>query len=238
VAEAVVCGPDPDRHREAIDEFEQAGFDHVYVHQVGPDQDGFIRFYEREILPERPSAEHGFTEGGRCRHGAVGRGRARRRPPHSRRDGADVGLVARGPSASMRPARTSRASAVAPSPSRPTSRDADQIEAAAARIEEELGPIDVWVNNAMADRLRAGDGHDSGGAPASHRGHLFGSVWGTMAALRRMVPRDRGVIVQVGSALAYRGIPLQAAYCGSKHALQASSSRCGRSSCTTGRAYG
>jgi G6PDH family F420-dependent oxidoreductase len=50
VAEAVVCGPDPDRHREAIDEFERAGFDHVYVHQVGPDQDGFLGFYEREIL--------------------------------------------------------------------------------------------------------------------------------------------------------------------------------------------
>jgi coenzyme F420-dependent glucose-6-phosphate dehydrogenase len=50
VAEAVVCGPDPDRHRDAIREFEAAGFDHVYVHQVGPDQDGFIRFYEREIL--------------------------------------------------------------------------------------------------------------------------------------------------------------------------------------------
>jgi G6PDH family F420-dependent oxidoreductase len=50
VAEAVVCGPDPDRHREAIDEFEQAGFDHVYIHQIGPDQAGFIRFYEREIL--------------------------------------------------------------------------------------------------------------------------------------------------------------------------------------------
>ena len=50
VAEAVVCGPDPDRHREAIQEFEDAGFDHVYVHQVGPNQDGFIRFFEREIL--------------------------------------------------------------------------------------------------------------------------------------------------------------------------------------------
>jgi coenzyme F420-dependent glucose-6-phosphate dehydrogenase len=50
VAEAIICGPDADRHREAIDEFEQAGFDHVYVHQVGPDQDGFFRFYEREIL--------------------------------------------------------------------------------------------------------------------------------------------------------------------------------------------
>jgi G6PDH family F420-dependent oxidoreductase len=50
VAGAVVCGPDADRHREAIEEFERAGFDHVYVHQVGPDQEGFLRFYEREIL--------------------------------------------------------------------------------------------------------------------------------------------------------------------------------------------
>jgi coenzyme F420-dependent glucose-6-phosphate dehydrogenase len=50
VAEAVLCGPDVDRHREAIERFEQAGFDHVYVHQVGPDQQGFLRFYEREIL--------------------------------------------------------------------------------------------------------------------------------------------------------------------------------------------
>jgi G6PDH family F420-dependent oxidoreductase len=54
VAESVVCGPDPDRHREAIDEFEQAGFDHVYVHQVGSDQAGFLRFYEREILARAP----------------------------------------------------------------------------------------------------------------------------------------------------------------------------------------
>ena len=52
VAEKVVCGPDPDEHREAIDEFEQAGFDRVYVHQVGRDQEAFFGFYEREILPE------------------------------------------------------------------------------------------------------------------------------------------------------------------------------------------
>jgi coenzyme F420-dependent glucose-6-phosphate dehydrogenase len=51
VAEAVVCGPDPERHREAIEEFERAGFDHVYVHQIGPDQEGLLRFYEHEILP-------------------------------------------------------------------------------------------------------------------------------------------------------------------------------------------
>ncbi len=51
IADAVVCGPDPERHLEAIDRFEQAGFDHVYVHQVGPDQEGFLRFYERRIIP-------------------------------------------------------------------------------------------------------------------------------------------------------------------------------------------
>ena len=52
VADTVVCGPDPDRHLEAIRRFEAAGFDHVYVHQVGPDQDGFMRFYQTEIIPQ------------------------------------------------------------------------------------------------------------------------------------------------------------------------------------------
>ena len=61
----------------------------------------------------------------------------------------------------------------------------------------------------------------------------LGFVYGTMAALERMLPRDRGTIVQVGSALAYRGIPLQTAYCGAKHAIQGSPSRCAASCCTT-----
>jgi hypothetical protein len=52
VADTVVCGPDPDRHLEAIRRFEAVGFDHVYVHQVGPDQDGFMRFYQTEIIPQ------------------------------------------------------------------------------------------------------------------------------------------------------------------------------------------
>jgi NAD(P)-dependent dehydrogenase (short-subunit alcohol dehydrogenase family) len=96
----------------------------------------------------------------------------------------------------------------------------EALEAATERVEAELGPIDVWVNNAMVTvyapvtRL----------APDEFRRvtevTYLGSVWGTMAALRRMVPRDRGTIVQVGSALAYRGIPLQAAYCGAKHGLE------------------
>lgn len=98
--------------------------------------------------------------------------------------------------------------------------DAAAVEHAAERVERELGPIDVWINNAMVTVF----------APL-HRiePHEFrrvtevtylGCVYGTMAALRRMRKRNRGHIIQVGSALAYRGIPLQSAYCGAKHALR------------------
>lgn len=98
--------------------------------------------------------------------------------------------------------------------------DADAVEAAAESVETELGPIDVWVNNAMATVFAPlADTKPEEFRRATDVTYL-GSVWGTMAALRRMRPRDHGVIVQVGSALAYRGIPLQAAYCGAKHALQ------------------
>lgn len=97
--------------------------------------------------------------------------------------------------------------------------DHDEVEAAAARVEAELGAIDVWVNAAMATIFAPL--HDV--TPAEYRRATevtyLGYVWGTMAALRRMRPRDRGVIVQVGSALAYRSIPLQAPYCGAKHAI-------------------
>jgi NAD(P)-dependent dehydrogenase (short-subunit alcohol dehydrogenase family) len=97
---------------------------------------------------------------------------------------------------------------------------ADQVERAAAAVEEALGPIEVWVNNAMAT-IFSPFGKIT---PAEYRRATevtyLGYVWGTMAALRRMLPRDRGVVVQVGSALAYRAIPLQAAYCGAKHAIQ------------------
>jgi NAD(P)-dependent dehydrogenase (short-subunit alcohol dehydrogenase family) len=96
----------------------------------------------------------------------------------------------------------------------------DQVEAAAARAEDELGPIDVWVNNAFSavfapfTKLSMAEFHRA--TEVSY----FGYVHGTKAALDRMLPRDRGVVVHVGSALAYRGIPLQTAYCGAKHAIQ------------------
>jgi NAD(P)-dependent dehydrogenase (short-subunit alcohol dehydrogenase family) len=98
--------------------------------------------------------------------------------------------------------------------------DAAQVEAAAERVTRELGDIDVWVNVAMASILAPTWEID----PAEFRRvtevTYLGQVHGTMAALRRMRPRDRGTIVQVGSALAYRGIPLQGAYCGAKHAIR------------------
>ena len=98
--------------------------------------------------------------------------------------------------------------------------DADGVEAAAEAVENSFGPLDVWVNNAMvsvfspAIEMR----------PEEYRRvaevTYLGTVYGTLAALHRMLPRDRGAIVQVGSALAYRSIPLQSAYCGAKHAIQ------------------
>jgi len=98
--------------------------------------------------------------------------------------------------------------------------DADQVESAAARVEEELGPIDIWVNNAMVSVFSPVKEM----TPEEYRRvtevTYLGYVYGTLAALRRMLPRDRGSIVQVGSTLAYRGIPLQSAYCGAKHAIQ------------------
>lgn len=94
-----------------------------------------------------------------------------------------------------------------------------QVEAAADRVEAELGPIEVWVNDAMASVFAPF--WDTAPEDFEHatRTTYLGFVNGTRAALARMRPRDRGVLVQIGSALAFRGIPLQAAYCGAKHAM-------------------
>jgi NAD(P)-dependent dehydrogenase (short-subunit alcohol dehydrogenase family) len=98
--------------------------------------------------------------------------------------------------------------------------DARAVEAAAERIEREMGPIDVWVNNAMTSVFAPAWEIDPDEFRRVTEVTYLGAVHGTLAALRRMRPRNRGVVVQVGSALAYRGIPLQSAYCGAKHALQ------------------
>ncbi|MGE5652328.1 MAG: SDR family oxidoreductase, partial [Bacillota bacterium] len=98
--------------------------------------------------------------------------------------------------------------------------DQAQVEAAAAAVERAWGPIDVWVNNAMATIFCPVTGITPEDFRRATEVTYLGAVWGTMAALKRMKPRDRGAIVQVGSALAYRSIPLQAPYCGAKSALR------------------
>ncbi len=98
--------------------------------------------------------------------------------------------------------------------------DPEAVEAAAAKIESELGPIDIWVNDAMATIFSPV--HKI--TPAEYKRQTevtyLGTVYGTMAALKRMRPRGAGSIVQVGSALSYRAIPLQSAYCGAKFAIR------------------
>jgi NAD(P)-dependent dehydrogenase (short-subunit alcohol dehydrogenase family) len=98
--------------------------------------------------------------------------------------------------------------------------DPAQVEAAAERTEAELGPIDVWVNDAMATVFAWFTDTTPDEFTRATQVTYLGAVYGTMAALKRMVPRNRGVVVQVGSALAYRAIPLQAAYCGAKFGIR------------------
>jgi NAD(P)-dependent dehydrogenase (short-subunit alcohol dehydrogenase family) len=136
------------------------------------------------------------------------------------RQGAHVGLIARDPGrleATAGEVRSAGARAcVAPA----DVSDAAAVERAAERIEAELGPIDIWINVAMTAVLA----EVTDTAPEEFKRvtevTYLGSVHGAQAALRRMLPRDQGVIVQVGSALSRRGIPLQATYCASKHAIK------------------
>jgi NAD(P)-dependent dehydrogenase (short-subunit alcohol dehydrogenase family) len=98
--------------------------------------------------------------------------------------------------------------------------NAGQLEQAAAAVEQAFGPIDVWVNDAMCSVFSPVKEMTPDDYRRVTEVTYLGFVYGTLAALKRMLPRDRGMIVQVGSALAYRGIPLQSAYCGAKHAIQ------------------
>jgi NAD(P)-dependent dehydrogenase (short-subunit alcohol dehydrogenase family) len=97
--------------------------------------------------------------------------------------------------------------------------DRDAVETAADRVEAELGPIDLWVNDAMVGVFGKFLDTDPDDFERALSVTYLGCVNGTRAALRRMVPRDRGHVIQVGSALGFRGIPLQAAYCSAKHAI-------------------
>jgi short-subunit dehydrogenase len=98
--------------------------------------------------------------------------------------------------------------------------DAKAVEAAAERTESVFGPIDVWINDAMATVFAEFVDIEADEYRRATEVTYLGTVHGTMAALHRMVPRDHGTVVQVGSALAYRAIPLQSAYCGAKFAIR------------------
>ena len=98
--------------------------------------------------------------------------------------------------------------------------DPQQVENAADTVTRELGPIDVWVNVAMVTVLSPAVEMTPEDYQRVTNVSYLGYVYGTLAAVRRMKPRNKGKIIQVGSALAYRSIPLQSAYCGAKHAIQ------------------
>src|SRR5919108_99219 len=146
----------------------------------------------------------------------VGRATARRLAE----DGYDLALVARGrqglDGARVEVERLGRRAIVIPA----DVADEAQVEEAAERAESTLGPIDIWVNNAATTVFSPFREMDADEFRRVLEVSYLGAVWGTRAALKRMQPRDRGTIVFVGSALAYRGIPLQSAYCGAKHAVK------------------
>ncbi len=148
--------------------------------------------------------------------GGIGRASAR---AFARR-GDRVALIARG-EAGLRAAAAEVAAAGSQALVVPAdTADADAVEVAAQRIEDELGPIDVWVNVAFTSVFAKFTDIEADEFRRVTEVTYLGYVNATRAALKRMLPRDRGAIVQVGSTLAYRGIPLQSAYCGAKHALQ------------------
>ena len=136
------------------------------------------------------------------------------------RRGAHIGLIARGKDG-LEAAREEAEylggrAVIAPA----DVADAGAVENAARLIEDEFGPFDIWINNAMASVFAPIKLTTPEEFKRVTEVTYLGVVYGTLAALKRMLPRDSGTIVEVGSALAYRGIPLQAPYCAAKHAIQ------------------
>lgn len=148
--------------------------------------------------------------------GGVGRAAARKFAA----EGAKIGLIARGRKGLEATAREVEQAGGEALVLPVDVADAEQVEAAASSVEDAFGPIDVWVNDAMvtvyAEFLSIEPEEFRRATEVSY----LGMVWGTRAALKRMVPRDRGSLVQVCSAMSYRGIPLQSPYCGAKHACK------------------
>ena len=138
---------------------------------------------------------------------------------HFAREGWSVGLIARGRAGLEGAVKDVEAAGGTAHMVACDVTDADAVDAAAGEFERALGPIDVWVNNAMATVFGRFDDVTPDEFQRVADVTFLGSVLGTRAALSRMRARDAGVIVQVGSALSERGIPLQAAYCAAKHAL-------------------
>jgi NAD(P)-dependent dehydrogenase (short-subunit alcohol dehydrogenase family) len=136
------------------------------------------------------------------------------------RQGRSVALLARGPVGLRAACEEVRAAGGEAMYVEVDMSDADAVEAAAERVEAELGEIDVWVNVAFTSVFAKFVDIESDEFRRVTDVNYHGYVNGTRSALKRMLPRDKGAVVQVGSTLAYRGIPLQSAYCGSKHAIQ------------------
>ena len=135
------------------------------------------------------------------------------------RDGAAIGLMARG-AERLEQARASVEQLGGRALVLPLDvADAEAVEAAAERVEQELGPIDVWINNAMVSVYSPIREMPAAEFRRVTEVTYLGYVHGTLSALKRMLPRDRGTIIQVGSALAHRSIPVQSAYCAAKHAI-------------------
>jgi len=135
------------------------------------------------------------------------------------RRGASIGLLARGKDRLEAAAGNLRALGTRVTAVSADVADPEQLERAASQIENELGPISVWVNNAMVSAFGPYQKLSAAEYKRVTEVTYLGQVYGTGAALRRMQPRGEGSIVLIGSALAYRGIPLQSAYCGAKHAI-------------------